>query len=156
MALPKKNGRVCRLGRGQVDWVHNGHRSRWAHLLDESTEFCSRIALVPQPQLSQKYRLYSSGPQPQQTVGSSHPSASLPLIGSLSATCSVPQSHKNLPRNAPMIIDMIMYPLKYMANSMMRYARPNCTMCMMDRTNCCSGVGLKARYLGPVVLQSAG
>jgi len=53
------------------------------------------------------------------------------------------------------MMEMMMYPLKYIANSMMMYARPNCTMWMTDLTNCCSGVGLKAKYLAPVILESA-
>lgn len=45
------------------------------------------------------------------------------------------------PKNAPMKIQMIMYPLKYIANNITKYATANCTMCSRARTVCSIGEG---------------
>lgn len=47
----------------------------------------------------------------------------------------------NAPRNAPMNIQMIMYPLKYIASNMMKYATANCSMCSSARISCSMSVG---------------
>lgn len=48
----------------------------------------------------------------------------------------------NAPSHAPMIIQMIMYPLKYIANNIMKYATANCNMCKVALTICCTSCGL--------------
>lgn len=45
------------------------------------------------------------------------------------------------PRKAPMKIQIMIYPLKYMASSMMMYATANCTMCNRERTECSTSDG---------------
>ena len=51
------------------------------------------------------------------------------------------QEKINAPRKAPMKIQIIMYPLKYIANNMMIYATANCAICINDRTVCSTSDG---------------
>lgn len=47
----------------------------------------------------------------------------------------------NEPRNAPMKIQMMMYPLKYIASSMTKYATANCSICSSARMSCSKRLG---------------
>lgn len=51
--------------------------------------------------------------------------------------CRVSQSKKKYPKKEPMKILMIMYPLKYIASNMTKYATANLVACKMARKNCC-------------------
>lgn len=52
-------------------------------------------------------------------------------------------SHEKIsePKNAPMKMQMMMYPLKYIASSMMMYATANWSMCKSARITCSIGEG---------------
>lgn len=56
------------------------------------------------------------------------------------------QEKKNAPKNAPMKIQIMIYPLKYIASNIMKYATANWSMCNVARTNCSKNVG----RIGPV------
>ena len=60
---------------------------------------------------------------------------------SFALTTNPSQEKRNAPRNAPMKIQMIMYPLKYIASNMMKYATANWNRCKVARTNCSTSVG---------------
>lgn len=51
------------------------------------------------------------------------------------------QENINAPKNAPMKMQMIIYPLKYIASSMTKYATANCIVCNAARTTCSTKVG---------------
>ena len=53
-------------------------------------------------------------------------------------------SKKKYPRNAPINILIMIYPLKYMASSITKYATANSNMWIVARTNCWSNVGLNS------------
>lgn len=57
------------------------------------------------------------------------------------------------PRNAPMKIQIMMCPLKYMANNMTKYATANCSICRRARTSCSISVG-RTGVLSSKALQS--
>lgn len=47
----------------------------------------------------------------------------------------------NEPRKAPMKIQIIMYPLKYIASNITKYATANCSMCSSARITCSMRLG---------------
>lgn len=71
------------------------------------------------------------------------PSKGYRVKGTHSFSASPNGSHEkiNAPRNAPMNIQMIIYPLKYIASNMMKYATANCSICSAARMSCSMSVG---------------
>lgn len=90
---------------------------------------------------------------PQQTVASST-TLSLPRFGPppTPPTCifTTSQSHRNFPINEPMMMEMMIYPLKYIASNIMMYATPKVAACIADLMSCCNGEARKVTRDGSI------
>lgn len=81
---------------------------------------------------------------PQQAVGHSSSFVSSTTLPSP----NVIQSQKNFPIPVPTMIEMIMYPLKYIASSMRIYAVPKVSMWSIALMSCCRAVARMGRDVG--------